>query len=52
MGLLAGVAALSGIYVNSHYRKQMHLRNLARISTYIPIVALPGIMSALFHNQV
>jgi ABC-type sugar transport system permease subunit len=52
MSLLAAGGGLSGIYINRHYRTKLKLGNFARISTYIPIVALPAMVSAVFHHQV
>lgn len=34
-----------------HYRKKLKLGNYGRYSSYLPIVALPAIMSTLFHND-
>ncbi|KAF4517592.1 hypothetical protein B566_EDAN008581 [Ephemera danica] len=51
MSTLAAAGGLSGIYINKHYRTKLKLGNMARISTYIPIVALPAIVSAVFHHQ-
>lgn len=51
MGCLAAASALSGIYINAYYRNKLHLQNFGRVSTYLPIVALPTIVSLFFHQQ-
>ncbi|XP_069705524.1 uncharacterized protein [Periplaneta americana] len=38
------------MYINSHFRSRLRLHTYGRISTYLPIVILPSMLSALFHH--
>ncbi|XP_046991027.1 uncharacterized protein LOC124596082 isoform X2 [Schistocerca americana] len=49
--ILGAAASLSGIYMNSYYRKKLFLGDAGRFATYLPVAVLPGIMSTLFHQQ-
>lgn len=51
-GILGACSALSGMYVNSYFRSRLRLHTYGRVSSYLPVVALPALMSALFHQQV
>lgn len=52
VGILGGAAALTGIFINNFCRRQLGLLHLARLGTYAPTVALPVILSTIFHNLV
>lgn len=48
---ILGIAASSaGMYINSHYRRKLKLRAIGLMTTYLPIVVLPGISSTLLHK--
>nr|CAD7200747.1 unnamed protein product [Timema douglasi] len=49
--ILAGASGLAGMYINSHYRSKLKLLNYGRMSTYLPNVVLPAIMSTVVHHQ-
>ncbi|GLV42035.1 uncharacterized protein CBL_05006 [Carabus blaptoides fortunei] len=49
--ILASCSALSAIYINNHYRVKLRLLNFGRLSSYLPVVALPSIVSGIFHQQ-
>ncbi|KAK7873842.1 hypothetical protein R5R35_005707 [Gryllus longicercus] len=51
IGLLSVTSAFCGIYINNHYRTKLHLHEFGRFSSYLPIVALPTVLSALIHQQ-
>ena len=51
IGILGGASALTGIYINNFCRRQLGLMHIARLSTYFPTVALPVVISTLFHNM-
>jgi len=51
-GILGACSALSGLYINSYFRNRLRLHSYGRVSSYLPLVVLPSIMSALFHHQV
>jgi hypothetical protein len=51
-GIIGACSALSGIYINSYFRSRLRLHTYGRLSSYLPVVALPAMMSALFHQQV
>lgn len=46
------LAAIGGIYINNHYRTKLRLANYGRLSSYLPIVALPAITTSLIHSVV
>lgn len=46
------LAAIGGIYINSHYRTKLRLGTYGRLSSYLPIVALPAITSSIIHSVV
>lgn len=46
-----GVSAVSAVYINAHYRKKLKLRNKVLISTLIPVVFLPALVSTLLHHH-
>ncbi|KRT83531.1 hypothetical protein AMK59_4662 [Oryctes borbonicus] len=48
---LASISAATGIYINNHYRMKFKLHYYGRMSSYLPIVALPATLSLLFHTQ-
>ncbi|XP_053965568.1 uncharacterized protein LOC128867953 [Anastrepha ludens] len=49
-GLLGAMAAATGVYVNSHYRRKLKLGNYGKGSTYLPIVVIPAMFSVLAHK--
>ncbi|KAH8395590.1 hypothetical protein KR222_001682 [Zaprionus bogoriensis] len=49
-GVLSSLAAATGAYVNNHYRTRLRLGPHGRISSYIPIVAIPAIFTMLGHK--
>ncbi|KAJ4438567.1 hypothetical protein ANN_14514, partial [Periplaneta americana] len=51
-GILGAGSALSAMYINSHFRSRLRLHTYGRMSTYLPIVILPSMLSALFHHVV
>lgn len=46
------LAAVGGIYINSHYRTKLRLGSYGRLSSYLPIVALPAITTSLIHSVI
>lgn len=44
------MAAATGAYVNNHYRNRLRLGAHGRLSTYLPIVAVPAIFAMLSHK--
>lgn len=50
--ILGGAGAITGIYVNNFFRRKFRLANYGQFATYLPIVALPTIMTSLFHKTV
>nr|CAD7442485.1 unnamed protein product [Timema bartmani] len=49
--ILGGASGFAGLYINSHYRRKLKLLNCGRLSTYLPNVVLPAIMSTVTHHQ-
>ncbi|XP_021923068.1 uncharacterized protein LOC110831410 isoform X2 [Zootermopsis nevadensis] len=49
--ILGSCSALSGVYINGHFRNRLRLHSYGRLSSYLPIVVLPTIMTALFHQE-
>ena len=50
IGILGGASALSGIFINNFCRRQLGLMHFARLGTYFPTVALPVVLSTVFHH--
>ncbi|XP_033611178.1 uncharacterized protein LOC111873951 isoform X3 [Cryptotermes secundus] len=50
-GILGACSALSGMYINNYFRSRLRLHTYGRVSSYLPVIALPALMSALFHQQ-
>lgn len=48
--ILGTSAALSGIYILSIFRKKLRLGAYGQMTSFMPIVGLPIIMSALLHR--
>lgn len=46
------LAAINGIYINNHYRTKLRLGTYGRLSSYLPIVALPAITTSLIHSVI
>ncbi|EDW57636.1 uncharacterized protein [Drosophila virilis] len=49
-GILSALAAATGAYVNNHYRTRLRLGAHGRLSSYLPIVAVPAIFTMLSHK--
>lgn len=49
--VLGVVSIASSIYINNHFRQKLKLRNFNRVSSYLPTVALPAIMTSVFHSN-
>lgn len=49
---LSILAAIGGIYINNHYRTKLKLGSYGRVSSYLPIVALPAITTNIIHSVV
>ncbi|KAH8355861.1 uncharacterized protein LOC110183827 [Drosophila serrata] len=49
-GILSAMAAATGAYINNHYRTKLRLGGHGRISSYLPIVAVPAIFTMLTHK--
>ncbi|KAF5302489.1 hypothetical protein FQR65_LT08579 [Abscondita terminalis] len=49
--ILASLGALSGIYVNNHYRTRFKLLNYGRMSSYLPTCVIPAVMCLAFHTE-
>lgn len=49
-GLLGASTVFSGFYMNNHYRRVLKLGSYGRLSSYLPAVALPAIMTTIFHS--
>lgn len=47
---MGAVGAVTGVFVNNHYRTRLRLGKFGYISSYVPIVVLPAIMASLFHR--
>ncbi|XP_012269267.2 uncharacterized protein LOC105693728 [Athalia rosae] len=48
--ILSGIAAASGSYLNTHFRRKLKLGKIGFASTYLPIVALPAMAAAGIHK--
>ncbi|CAH2075955.1 unnamed protein product, partial [Iphiclides podalirius] len=49
--ILGAINALSGVLVNTHYRRRLKLGNYGYFSSVIPISVIPGVLTALFHRH-
>uniref|UniRef100_U5EFQ6 Putative conserved plasma membrane protein n=1 Tax=Corethrella appendiculata TaxID=1370023 RepID=U5EFQ6_9DIPT len=50
-GPILGISTtVTSLYVNSHYRVKLKLGSYGRLSSYLPIVVLPSIMSIVSHS--
>lgn len=49
-GILGALGAVTGVFVNNHYRTRLRLGKFGYVSSYVPIVVLPAIMASLFHR--
>uniref|UniRef100_A0A1Q3FA13 Putative conserved plasma membrane protein n=1 Tax=Culex tarsalis TaxID=7177 RepID=A0A1Q3FA13_CULTA len=49
-GILGSATVASSIYINSHYRARLKLGTYGRLSSYLPAVVLPAIMTTFFHK--
>lgn len=48
--LIGGLSAATGAYINSYYRKKLKLGNFGQLSSYLPIVVIPTIISMVAHK--
>jgi hypothetical protein len=48
---LATASALSGLYINNHYRNKFKLFHYGRLSTYLPLCFLPSAFSMVLHME-
>ncbi|KAK9873633.1 hypothetical protein WA026_023418 [Henosepilachna vigintioctopunctata] len=44
-------AAITGIYVNNHYRQKVKLHTFGKITSYLPICVIPSILAYFLHFQ-
>ncbi|XP_053681776.1 uncharacterized protein LOC128732534 [Sabethes cyaneus] len=49
-GMLGASTVLSSLYINNHYRSKLKLGTYGRLSSYIPAVVLPALMTTFFHK--
>ncbi|XP_059472778.1 transmembrane protein 126A [Neocloeon triangulifer] len=49
--ILASISALTAMYINNHYRKKMRLFNYGRLSSYLPTVVIPSMITAFGHSM-
>lgn len=49
-GVLLGATALSGSYINQKYRQLFKLGNTGKITSFLPIVAVPPFLALLCHQ--
>ncbi|KAH8298137.1 hypothetical protein KR018_008016 [Drosophila ironensis] len=49
-GIMSAMAAATGAYINNHYRTKLRLGSHGRLSSYLPIVAVPAIFTMLSHK--
>ncbi|XP_055607978.1 transmembrane protein 126A [Uranotaenia lowii] len=49
-GMLGASTVVSSIFINNHFRNRLKLGTYGRLSSYIPAVVLPAIMSTFFHK--
>lgn len=48
--MLGAVTAATGAYINNYYRNKLKLGNWGKLSTYLPIVVIPTIVSMIAHK--
>lgn len=48
--MLGGLTAATGAYINNYYRHKLKLGNWGKLSTYLPIVVIPTIVSMIAHK--
>lgn len=51
-GILAAASALSGIHINTIFRRKLRLQHYGQLSTYLPIGVIPAMMTLSFHKLV
>ncbi|CAG9785396.1 unnamed protein product [Diatraea saccharalis] len=49
-GVLGGVNAISGVFINNHFRNKLKLGQYGFFSSVIPVSVIPGILTPLFHR--
>ncbi|XP_055525483.1 transmembrane protein 126A [Wyeomyia smithii] len=49
-GILGATTVVSSVYINHHFRTKLKLGTFGRLSSYVPAVILPAIMSTFFHK--
>lgn len=50
-GILGGLSAATGVFINHYYRKKLKLGRYGHFSTYLPIVVLPALSTVIFHRS-
>lgn len=50
--VLGIASALSGMHINTVFRRKLRLRAYGQFSTYFPIAVLPTLMTVGFHKSV
>lgn len=50
--LLGSLSAVSAFVINNHFRRKLKLGNYGRFASYLPIVALPSMITIIFHKAV
>lgn len=48
--MLGGIVAATGAYINNYYRSKLKLGNWGKLSTYLPIVVIPTVVSMIGHK--
>lgn len=51
-GVLAGISGVSAVVILNHFRRKLKLGLHGRVSSYLPVVAMPSALAALFHVTV
>ncbi|KAL7027711.1 hypothetical protein ACKWTF_005546 [Chironomus riparius] len=49
-GFLAGISGVSSMVILNHFRRKLKLGMHGRVSSYLPVVAMPSALAALFHT--
>lgn len=50
--ILGAASAISGIYINTVFRRKLRLGNYGHFSTYLPIAVIPTVTTALYQKTV
>lgn len=51
-GILSGTSILSSFIINNHFRYKLKLGQYGRFSSYMSVIAIPAMISSLFHVSV